>query len=145
MALTNVVATGGGVTMPTGFNGRFLNFDWDVAFPEVEITGFGDGGAATFAPAGGVRCTGTINGIMTYDASSTSPFPTGIADGAALTLADLDDVTGNLTLTFQTGCTLAFSSIFSSTGGNRAETGVAAIRHRFGSSGQLTLTWDQTP
>lgn len=142
MALTNIVATGGGVTMPSGLAGRALNFDWDVAFPEVDITGFGDGGAATFAPAGGVRCTGTVNGIMTYDATGATPFPPTIADGAALVLADLDDVVGNMTLTFQTGCTLAFSSIFSSVGGNRAETGLASIRQRFGSSGQLTLTWD---
>ncbi len=142
MALTNIVATGGGVTMPSGLAGRPLNFDWVVAFPGVDSSGFGDGGAATFAPAGGVRCTGTINGILTYDATGATPFPPTIADGSALTLADLDDVVGSLTLTFQTGCTLAFSAIFSSVGGNRAETGIAALRQRFGSTGQLTLTWD---
>lgn len=144
MALTNITATGGAAALPTGCNGRFQTYDAETSFPEVDITGFGDGGAATFAPAGGVRCTGTVNSILQFDATNTSPFPTTIADGSALTLADLDDVIGAMTLTVTTGCTLAFSGIISSVSFNRGETGAATGSYRFGSTGQLTLTWDQT-
>lgn len=144
MALTKIAGVGGTVALPTGFNGHFRSFDWDMSMPEAETTGFLDLGFASFVPVGGIRVTGSVQGVLTYDAASTQPFPDAFGDGSGLALGDLAGQVGTMTLTFITGCTLAFSGLINGLGGSRAENGVAECTWRYGSSGPLTVVWDET-
>ena len=143
MALTKIAGVGGTVALPTGFNGHFRSFDWNLSFPEAETTGFLDLGFASFVPVGGIRCTGSVQGVLTFDAAATQPFPDAFADGSGLGLGDLAGLTGTTTLTYTTGCTLAFSANITGLGGNRPENGVGECAWQYGSTGPLTVVWDE--
>lgn len=143
--MAKITGTGGAIAMPSGFNAHFRSFTHAFAMPEVETTGFDDGGFATFDPAGGLRVTGTALGVHEYDASSTAPLPAALADGSNLAVGDLAGQTGSMTLTFITGCTLAFSANVTNIAGSRAEVGSSESTWTFGSSGAITQAWDETP
>ena len=145
MALTKIAGVGGTVALPTGFNGHFRSFDWDMSTPEAETTGFADLGFASFVPVGGIRVTGSVQGVLTFDAANTQPFPDAFGDGSGLALGDLAGLTGSTTLSFTTGCTLAFSANITGLGGSRPENGLSECTWRYGSSGALTVVWDETP
>jgi hypothetical protein len=144
MALKKIAGAGGSITTISGFNGHFRSFDWDVSFPEQETTGFTDSGFASFVPVGGIRLTGTINGVNVYDDTNGQPFPDAFGDGSALAVGDLAGLTGTITLTFITGCTLAATCNINGVGGSRPENGIAECNWRYGSSGALTIVWDET-
>jgi hypothetical protein len=74
---------------------------------------------------------GSVQGVLTYDAASTQPFPDAFGDGSGLAVGDLASQIGSMTLTFITGCTLAFSGLVNGLGGSRAENGVAECTWRY--------------
>lgn len=143
MALTNIAGVGGGISFVSGFNGRFRGFDYDFSMPVEDITGFPDGGARVLVAAGGNGVTGSVNGVLQFDASNTQPIPDAVATGSAVTSHSAQ--TGAMTLTFTTGCTLAFTAFVTSWSGTRNETGAASTTWRYESSGQTTIVWDETP
>jgi len=141
---TKIGGVGGGVTMPTGFNGHFRGFSGEIGFPEAVTTGFTDLGFASAIPVGGIRNTGSVSGVLVFDSSTTQPIPDALADGSGLALGDLASCTGTLTLTITTGCTLAGSHNITSLGYSRQEDAEATGEWRYGSSGALTIVWDET-
>ena len=145
ITMSKIANTGGAVALVSGFNASFRSFDYDYQMPEVDVTGFDDGGFMTFEPAGGLRLTGSAQGVHEFDASTTVPMPASLADGSALALGDLSVQSGTLTLTFTTGCTLAATCLITSISGSRAEVGASESSWSFGSTGAVTQAWDETP
>lgn len=144
MAKTKITGIASSVSLPTGFNGHFRSFDYDLAFPEQETTGFEDLGFYSGVPVGGIRHTGTVNGLLNYDAANTQPFPDAFADGAGLALGDLAGLSAAGTFTFTTGCTLAGTYIISGISGSLGANTTAEANWRYGSTGPLTIVWDET-
>lgn len=144
MAVTSTNGLGGNVSLPTGFNGKFSDFDYSIDIPEQVTTGFDDGGFVTADPVGPIRMTGTVNGITEYDATNTTPFPDALADGSGMALGDLkSNAQGTVTLTITTGCTLAATANITNFSGSRSHSETSSS-WSYASSGAITKAWDET-
>jgi hypothetical protein len=69
----HVTGVNGSVTLPSGFNGEVEAFSWS-ANPELAIYGTFSS-ASKYAKIKQGNVTGTVEGVMTFDAASTQPIP----------------------------------------------------------------------
>lgn len=109
-------------------------FSATVNYTTVETTGFDDAGAETHAHTK-VGVSGTITGTGQSGAASSAAFPT-----TAIALGT-EDPAGPLTLQYNTGCTLAFTALYTSIATTRAHDGKMEITQSFISSGAITTAW----
>ena len=143
MAKKNIAGVGGAFTTFTGFNGNIASWSATYTIDTEEVTGFDSGGFRQYEPVA-VALTGSASGTVQYDGASASPVLAALADGAVLAVGDLEGAKGTLTLTAITGCTWAFSGIFTSIAIDRPAAGKASITFNFLSNGPITQTWDET-
>jgi len=144
MAVKNIAGVGGGVTMPSGFNGKINSWSGTMTQHTEEITGFDSGGFDEHVGVGlGMSGSAAFTGV--YDDANSIPMPASFADGAALAVGDLLSAQGTLTLTAITGCTFAGAAIVTSISFSRNAKGVLSGTFSFNFTGFITQTWDSTP
>lgn len=142
--MSTIQGTGGGITLPSGYNAKVESWSASHEVLTTETTGFGDGGAEVHEPVY-TKMSGSCAGTLQFDATNTAPLPGAIVDGGALTQSDLEtNCKATLTLTATTGCTYAFTAIMTVTGFNRPEKDKATVTYNFISTGQITQAWDET-
>ena len=136
---TTIQGVGGAYSPVTDFNVKASVWAATINITTVEDTGFEDAGWESHKPTK-IGISGTASGTGEYDSDGTTPIPAGVAAATA----GLSATTGAMTLTAQTGCTLAFTAQMQSVGFNRANDGKLDMSHSFVSVGALTLVWDET-
>ena len=101
MAESDLSGFNGDVTLPAGHGGEARGFSINRTMVDKEVSRYGGDRFSKFR-GGMLTLTGTIAVFLRMGAASTTPnFVAPDADGAALTL------------TFETGCTLVGTAIFS--------------------------------
>jgi hypothetical protein len=139
--MPTVAGTGGNVTLPSGFNVKARDFSATIDIPEADDTGFVDNGWGSAVITGPVRVTGTINGSLQFDAANTAPLPAALMASTA----GLSAARGDVTLTFKSGCTWGFAGNITQANTDRAVDARSSLSYNYGSVGQVTQTWDETP
>ena len=144
MALSTIQGPGGGVTLPTGFVAKIMEWSANVEIRNVETSGFTDNGNTTYEPTA-IAMSGSASGTGEYDTAvtptlSTTPFPTANF-GSTPTITGWK---GSLTLTAQTGCTYAGTAVFTNVRFARRFDGKLDITFDFKFTGAITETWAST-
>lgn len=144
MAQKLVAGTGGSVSLPTGFYGKFTSWSATETIYNEETTGFTSGGFDEFEPTG-VGMSGSATAIGYYDAASSVPFPKALADGSSLSLTDLKtNSQGTATFTATTGCSYTGTIQMDSISMTRAAKGKLELTFNWKFTGAYTVAWDET-
>lgn len=88
------------------------------------------------------QLTGSVTGVVQYDASSTQPIPLGTAGDTVGTT--LSGVTGACTFTATTGCTMSGNFVFTNVTLSRDVNAQMIITGNVASDGGVTIAWDTT-
>ena len=142
--MATIQGNGGAVSLPTGFDSKESSWNLDWSCETVDTTGFGDGGFRSREPVI-TSFTGSVDGTLTYDASSSAPIVDSLVDGSTMAVGDLNDATGTTTFTATTGCTLAADCVVTGCSITRPVDGKADVSYSVESTGPITQTWDETP
>jgi hypothetical protein len=143
MSASKIAGTGASIDLGAGFEGHFRSFNWNLAMPEAETTGFADMGFFTAEPVGGIRVSGSVMGIMKAFGENSTPFPLELLPGSGLLSGNLDNQKKAMSLEFTVGCGLTFDGIVSGLSGMRAENGLGECTWNYGSNGVISATWDE--
>jgi len=136
---------GGNFSGPSGWNIKFASWAASYDVETADAQGFEDGGFIFPIPIN-TGLSGSVAGVLQYDAAATQPVPDGLMDGAVLAVGDLEaSSVGTFTLTIITGCTIAFTGVMTNFTVNRALKGSAVLgSFSFVSQGPITVTWDES-
>ena len=129
MPITRIQGFDGSVTLPSGYNAKIKSYSVSLDMAMADVSVFQD----TWRQfRGGIQGgSGSLTGVMVYDASTTSP---GFV--ASRTTA------GTLRLTQATGCYLEGSAFFTNISVQSSVDGDAVITMDFTFTGAVTETWD---
>lgn len=142
--MATIQGLGGAASLPSGFDLKESSWSLDYSIETVDTTGFTDAGFRAREPVM-ISFTGSVDGTLTFDASSSAPIVDSLADGSTLSAGDLDDATGTTTFTAQVGCTLAADCVVTGISISRPVDGKADVSYSVESNGPITQTWDETP
>lgn len=142
MAETVISGVGGGVTMVSNFYGQFEEFTANLSLPTESFSKFGGGGFMVAVPTGGNQITGSLKGVLAFDAASLTPIPPTLLTGSAITSHSMQ--VGSMTLTYATACTHAFSACITGVDLTRPDAGRGTGNWSFVSNGLITQAWDVT-
>lgn len=142
MAETIIAGVGGGVTFVSNTYGQFETFSANLELPEESFSVFGGGGFKKSVPVGGNQITGSVQGVLAFDAASLTPIPPTLLTGSAITSHSMQQ--GSITLTYATACTHAFSATLSGIDLTRPDMGRGTGTWNFKSNGLITQAWDVT-
>lgn len=136
---------GGSFAGPTGWNLKFASWAGSYDVETADAQGFEDSGFIFPIPVN-TGFSGSVAGVLQYNAASTKPVPDALMDGAVLAVGDLETSSvGSFTLTVITGCTIAFTGVMTNFTINRALKGSAVLgSFSFVSQGPITRVWDET-
>lgn len=128
----------GSVTMPSGMSLEATEWSMDYTVVTDDTSGFESGG---FKDTVAVQAfaTGTVTGLV--EGGTDTPLPAALADGSVMATNDLDNASGTLTLTAETGNTFAFDAVLTSMSITRPHAGAARVTYSFESNGPITQTW----
>lgn len=144
MAIKAIGGPGGSFAGPSGWNLKFASWSASYDIEVADAQGFENGGWQFPIPIN-TGISGSVAGVLQYDAATTQPVPDALMDGAVLAVGDLDGCVGTITLTIITGCTIAFTGIITNFTVNRVLKGAAVLgSFSFVSQSPATITWDET-
>ena len=135
--MSTIQGVGASVSMPSGFGGKARAINATVEINATDTTGFSDLGWPTSEPVGPIRVAGSIDLVAEYGAADSPVAPTLFASPVLLTAAQ-----ASMTLTFQTGCALAFTANVTSVGLTRNVRDAMGTATAFESTGAVTQSWD---
>jgi len=135
---------GGNFAGPSGWNFKFSSWAASYDVETADAQGFAD--TAIFPIPVNHGLSGSVAGVIQYDAASTQPVPDAMMDGAVLAVGDLEtSCVGTFTLTIITGCTISFTGVITNFTINRALKGSAVLgSFSFVSQGNMTIVWDES-
>ena len=135
MPVTDIQGSGGSITNGNAINGSFTAWSATVNTTTTSHTPFSTAPYPKTAVTE-ISISGSATGIVQYDAANTNPLP-------ALTEAGLNDA--SITLTAETGCTIAFTATISNVALDRPSNGDMTITFDFQSDGDISgaMTWDE--
>jgi len=136
--MARVTGKNGAVSLPTGVGADFSSWRLSATHAVDDDTSYADTlNGASHSGSGSVSYAFDASGFLISNVASSKP---GIGTNSGVPIADVDGAA--VTLTAHTGCTFAFTGIFTSAEINHAKrSGAIPVSYSGVTDGDVTETW----